>query len=122
MYARLPREPGADHRPPPLRLEKDDDLDMDSDEENLEDVLPNRALCPVLIPEPARANRTESEWIAAMLSEKHPWYTRWLIRLFPYLNGKHTVEEIVVREGLRRRDLKLILTEFEANLLHLYHP
>ncbi|WFD20632.1 Nitrogen permease regulator 3 [Malassezia caprae] len=122
MYARLPPESAPDHRPPHLQLYEDEDPDADPNEENLEDVLPNRALCPVLIPEPARANRTESEWIAAMLSDKHPWYTRWLIRLFPYLNGKHTVEEIVLREGLRRRDLKLILTEFDANLLHLYHP
>lgn len=111
-----------DHRPARLHLNLEEDLTAESDEEYQTDELPNRALCPVLIPEPARANRTESEWIAAMLSDKHPWYTRWLIRLFPYLNGKHTVEEIVMRENLRRRDLKLILLEFEANLLHLYHP
>jgi len=121
IYARLPPEQATDQHPRHMGLENDE-LDMDLNEENLEDVLPNRALCPVLIPEPARANRMESEWIAAMLSEKHPWYARWLIRLFPYLNGKHTVEEIVLREGLRRRDLKLILTTFDANLLHLYHP
>lgn len=122
MHSRLPHEHGMDHRPARLHLNLEEDLTAESDEEYQTDELPNRALCPVLIPEPARANRTESEWIAAMLSDKHPWYTRWLIRLFPYLNGKHTVEEIVMRENLRRRDLKLILLEFEANLLHLYHP
>lgn len=119
MYTRLPPDDGSEHS---SNTAIEEELDMDSEYEDLEDLLPNRALCPVLIPEPARANRTESEWIAAMLADKHPWYARWLIRLFPYLNGKHTIEEIVLRENLRRRDLQRLLREFDANLLHLYHP
>lgn len=100
------------------------DLDMDFEDEDdrFDDLLPLGVPHPVMIAEPSRANRTESEWISAMLHGKHLWYTRWFIRLFPYLNGKHSIDEIVCRERIRRRDLKLILTEFEDNLLHFYHP
>ena len=57
-----------------------------------------------------------------MLEGKHAWYTRWLLRLLPYLNGKHTIDEIISREHLSRRDLKLIIAQFDRNLVRLLHP
>lgn len=98
------------------------ELDMDLEEDRFDDLLPGGRPHPIIIQEPARANRTESEWISALFDGKHPWHTRWLIRLFPYLNGKHNVDEIIAREKIRRRDLKSIISEFDANLLHFYHP
>ena len=38
------------------------------------------------------------------------------------MNGMHSVDEMVAREKIRRRDLKSLLTEFDANILHFYHP
>ena len=102
--------------------EDENEMDMDDDDDRLDDLLPNGTASPVLVVEPSRATRRENEWISAMLHDKHAWYTRWLLRLLPYLNGKHSVEEIVARERIRRRDLKLIMGQFEANLLLFYHP
>lgn len=109
---------GSDYFHPTSRNE----LDMDLEEDRFDDLLPGGRPHPIIIQEPARANRTESEWISALFDGKHPWHTRWLIRLFPYLNGKHNVDEIIAREKIRRRDLKSIISEFDANLLHFYHP
>ena len=97
-------------------------LSMDVEDDRVDDLLPQGKPCPVMIPEPARASRTESEWISALLHGRHSWYSCWLIRLFPYMNGMHSVDEIVAREKIRRRDLKSVLTEFDANILHFYHP
>lgn len=97
-------------------------LEMDEEEDELHALLPYGAPRAVLIPEPSRANRVENEWISAMLEGKHAWYTRWLLRLLPYLNGKHTIDEIISREHLSRRDLKLIIAQFDRNLVRLLHP
>lgn len=97
-------------------------LERDVEEEGVEDLLPHGKPYPVMISEPARASRIESEWISAVFHGRNPWFTRWLIRLFPYLNGMHSVDEILAREKLRRRDLKSIMTEFQTNILHFYHP
>lgn len=97
-------------------------LAMDVEDDHVDDLLPQGKPCPVMIPEPARASRTESEWISALLHGRHSWYSYWLIRLFPYMNGMHSVDEMVAREKIRRRDLKSLLTEFDANILHFYHP
>ncbi|KOS13376.1 hypothetical protein Malapachy_0081 [Malassezia pachydermatis] len=105
-----------------LRSKVRQGLEMDDEDDRIDDLIPNGVPQPIVIPEPSRANRTESEWLSAMFKGKHPWYTRWLIRLFPYLNGRHNIDEIVARERIRRRDLKLIMTEFDANLIHFYHP
>ncbi|WFD34671.1 Nitrogen permease regulator 3 [Malassezia cuniculi] len=80
------------------------------------------APCATFIPEPSRASRIENEWITAMLDGKHAWYTRWFLRFLPYLNGKHTLDEIVVRERIRRRDLRLVLAQFEHNIVRFVHP
>lgn len=101
---------------------KKNELSMDVEDDRVDDLLPQGKPCPVMIPEPARASRTESEWISALLQGRHSWYTCWLIKLFPYMNGMHSVDEIIAREKIRRRDLKSILTEFNANILHFYHP
>ncbi|WFD43537.1 Nitrogen permease regulator 3 [Malassezia psittaci] len=100
----------------------EDDPNSDDHEEALNDLLPEGGPTPVLVLEPSRATRRENEWISAMLHGKHSWYTRWFLRLLPYLNGKHTLEEILARERLRRRDLKQILSQFESNLLIFSHP
>ncbi|WFC99450.1 Nitrogen permease regulator 3 [Malassezia yamatoensis] len=100
----------------------EDDPNSDDQDEALNDLLPEGGPTSVLVLEPSRATRRENEWISAMLHGKHSWYTRWFLRLLPYLNGKHTLEEILARERLRRRDLKQILSQFESNLLIFSHP
>lgn len=44
------------------------------------------------------------------------------IRLLPYLNGKHTVDEIVYREELRRRELRAILSQLSEEIITFVHP
>ncbi|WFD08222.1 Nitrogen permease regulator 3 [Malassezia vespertilionis] len=56
-----------------------DELEADEIEARM-DELKTRAPPPALIREPVRANRTENEWISAMLAGKHAWYTRWFLR------------------------------------------
>lgn len=115
------RAPPRRRSQPYFSAEDEHEGDID-DDDDLDDLIPNGVPTPVLITEPSRATRRENEWISAMLHGKHAWYTRWFLRLMPYLNGKHTMEEIVARERLRRRDLKLIMSQFEANLLVFSHP
>lgn len=102
-------------------VDSNNDDDDGDDEDILDDILPHGTPTSALIAEPTRASRIETEWISAMLEGKHPWYIRWMIRLFPYLNGKHTVDEILAREHLSHRDLKLIIAAFDSNLLQVYH-
>ena len=118
-----PDEFASDGKPPlpPLK-------DADDDTGDIGELIPAGAPCATFIPEPSRASRIENEWIAAMLDGKHPWYTRWFLRcvaanrLLPYLNGKHTLDEIVARERIRRRDLRLVLAQFEHNVVRFVHP
>ncbi|WFD33116.1 Nitrogen permease regulator 3 [Malassezia sp. CBS 17886] len=99
-----------------------DDPEHDADDTRTDDIIAEGGPHPVVIVEPCRADGRESEWISAMLSESHPWYTRWLLRLLPYLNGKHSLDEIIAREHIRRRDLKQVLSHFDANLILFHHP
>ncbi|WFD03553.1 Nitrogen permease regulator 3 [Malassezia obtusa] len=115
------RQPSRRRSQPFFSADDEQETDGD-DDDDLDELIPHGTPSPVLIPEPSRATRRENEWISAMLHGKHAWYTRWFLRLMPYLNGKHTIEEIVARERLRRRDLKLIMGQFAANLLLFTHP
>lgn len=43
-------------------------------------------------------------------------------RLLPYLNGRHTIDEIVYREEMRRRELRALLQAFSADIITVVHP
>lgn len=97
-------------------------MHLSVDDGDAGELIPAGAPRATFIVEPRRATRVENEWIAAMLDGKHPWYTRWFLRLLPYLNGKHTIDEIIARERVGRRDLRLVLTQFQHNLVRFVHP
>ena len=39
----------------------------------------------------------------------------------PYFTGKYHVEEIIFRENLTRKDLKIILSKFRNELITILH-
>lgn len=43
-------------------------------------------------------------------------------RLLPYLNGKHTVDEMIYREEMRRRDMRQLLSAFKDDIITFLHP
>lgn len=75
-----------------------------------------------IIPEPNRATGDENEWIAAMVEGKEAWQTERMYKLLPFLNGKHTVDEIVYRLEWRRKDLRAVLAAFREDILTFVHP
>lgn len=75
-----------------------------------------------VIGEPSRATREENEWIAVMVQGRDADLAQRFFRLLPYLNGKHTVDEIVYREEMRRRDLRSVLSAFKEEIMTFVHP
>ncbi|PWN38318.1 uncharacterized protein FA14DRAFT_117727 [Meira miltonrushii] len=75
-----------------------------------------------IIAEPSRASGDENEWIAAMVEGKEAWQTERMYKLLPFLNGKHTVDEIVYRLEWRRKDLRAVLAAFREDILTFVHP
>ncbi|KAJ9479479.1 Nitrogen permease regulator 3 [Pseudozyma hubeiensis] len=75
-----------------------------------------------LIVEPARASRRENEYIATMVENKDANTTKLFFRLLPYLNGKHTIDEIEYRVGMRRRDIRRLLKTFREFIVTFMHP
>lgn len=45
-----------------------------------------------------------------------------LQRILPYLNGKHSLDEIALREDLRRREIRLVRETFKDDLIEFLHP
>ncbi|CAO1632817.1 unnamed protein product [Parajaminaea phylloscopi] len=43
-------------------------------------------------------------------------------RLLPYLNGRHTIDEVLCREGMRRRQLRTLLSHFKDEIMTFVHP
>ncbi|PWN39446.1 hypothetical protein IE81DRAFT_326548 [Ceraceosorus guamensis] len=78
---------------------------------------------PSIIPEPGRASAEENEWIESMLNrQQEEWIVEWFRKLLPYMNGRHTIDEIVYREEMRRRELKAVLAAFKDEMIHFVHP
>ncbi|CDS01808.1 hypothetical protein [Sporisorium scitamineum] len=75
-----------------------------------------------LIVEPSRASRRENEYIATMIEGKDSATVKHFFRLLPYLNGKHTVDEIEYRVGMRRRDIRRLLVTFREFIITFMHP
>ncbi|MCO5565865.1 hypothetical protein L7F22_019540 [Adiantum nelumboides] len=75
-----------------------------------------------IIAEPSRASGDENEWIAAMVEGKEVWQRERMYKLLPFLNGKHTVDEIVYRLEWRRKDLRAVLAAFREDILTFVHP
>lgn len=75
-----------------------------------------------LIIEPSRASRRENQYIATMVENKDPLTVKLFFRLLPYLNGKHTIDEIEYRVKMRRKDIRRLLTVFRQSILTFMHP
>ncbi|KAJ1578940.1 hypothetical protein NDA14_000936 [Ustilago hordei] len=75
-----------------------------------------------LIVEPSRASRRENEYISTMVAEKEPATVKNFFRLLPYLNGKHTIDEIEYRVRMRRRDIRRLLNVFREFIVTFMHP
>lgn len=75
-----------------------------------------------LIVEPARASRTENEYISTMVAHKDAATVKLFFRLLPYLNGKHTIDEIEYRVKMRRRDIRRLLAAFRDVIVTFMHP
>lgn len=106
------------------------------------DTSPYLDLTPSLIPDPSRATSIENVWIAAMIDlHRHPEgragattedseqdeqdddeVVQAFFRLLPYLNGKHTIDEVVCREGMRRKGLRTLLGKFKDEIMTFVHP
>lgn len=104
-----------------------DESESDSDS----DAAPYYDVTPSLIADPSRASGLENAWIAAMV---HEYSTRSgedetaadvvqaFFRLLPYLNGRHTIDEVLCREGMRRRQLRDLLARFKEEIMTFVHP
>lgn len=75
-----------------------------------------------LIIEPSRASRRENEYISTIVSNKDPVTVKNFFRLLPYLNGKHTIDEIEYRVRMRRRDIRRLLAVFRDCIVTFLHP
>ncbi|SNX87285.1 uncharacterized protein MEPE_05995 [Melanopsichium pennsylvanicum] len=75
-----------------------------------------------LIIEPSRASRRENEYIATMVEGKDAATVKNFFRLLPYLNGKHTIDEIEYRVRMRRRDIRRLLAVFREYVVTFMHP
>ncbi|UZJ55961.1 hypothetical protein CBS101457_005281 [Exobasidium rhododendri] len=107
----------------------EDESDPDDDEEAYlgeESILDVEAweLTPQssIIAEPSRAGGDENEWIDAIVEDRPQWLAQRLFKLLPFLNGKHTIDEIVYRLDWRRKDLRAVLVAFKEEILTLVHP
>lgn len=94
----------------------EDDMDNDNETEPIYDGFSS------LISEPSRASPEENAWIAAMVAEKDEAVALGFFQLLPYLNGRHTIDEIICREEMRRRELRSLLGHFKEEILTFVHP
>lgn len=119
QHAHFAQDEPADSSPSSTEDEEEADFDDDDEDGEAE---PSYDFAPSLICEPSRASREENVWIAAMLSTKDDATSQSFFRLLPYLNGRHTIDEVIVREEMRRRELRLLLGEFKEEILTFAHP
>lgn len=106
---------------------KQDEMDDSEDDElylNYDIEFEQWETLPVasIIAEPSRASGDENEWIAAMVEGKEAWQAERMYKLLPFLNGKHTVDEIVYRLEWRRKELRAVLAAFREDILTFVHP
>ncbi|ETS62076.1 hypothetical protein PaG_03634 [Moesziomyces aphidis] len=101
------------------------DLSLSSDSDSDSQYAPSRAVdeyTESLIVEPARASRRENDYIATMVADKDPATVKNFFRLLPYLNGKHSIDEIEYRVKMRRRDIRRLLAVFREYIITFMHP
>lgn len=69
-------------------------------------------------------NTNDPEWnrLKRLTYERAPKEVADLfIRLKPYMNGQHHIEEIIYREGISRRQLGLVLKYYRDKIVTVYH-
>ncbi len=57
-----------------------------------------------------------------MTADKDPATVKNFFRLLPYLNGKHSIDEIEYRVKMRRRDIRRLLAVFREYIITFMHP
>lgn len=71
--------------------------------------------------EPSRASGLESAWLE-MAMRPHPPEVRALFeRMLKYLNGRHALEKISVREGISRKEVRKTLLALDEVLVYARH-
>ncbi|EJT99459.1 hypothetical protein DACRYDRAFT_110180 [Dacryopinax primogenitus] len=85
-----------------------------SEEDSSSDQEQEEELVPGVIVDPGRASKIERRWLDEMNRGKEQRVVDLFERLLPYFDGKTTVDEILYRTEVGRRDLR--------EVLHLYDP
>lgn len=57
-----------------------------------------------------------------MVEGKDAVTVKHFFRLLPYLNGKHTLDEIEYRVNMRRKDVRKLLAVFREFVVSFMHP
>ncbi|KZO89959.1 hypothetical protein CALVIDRAFT_569470 [Calocera viscosa TUFC12733] len=78
-------------------------------------------LSPSVIVEPGRATRMERRWLDEMGRGKDPRVVDLFERLLPYFDGKTTMDEILYRTEVGRRELREVLHRFDPYVLTSLH-
>lgn len=96
--------------------EQDDDPWLSSEREVMHDEM----FEDTIISDPYNANPQEQLWLDK-LATFHPVADATLFRhVCKYLNGKHAIEKVIVREGVDPRALRRLLEAFDEDLIKSY--
>ncbi|CAE6456902.1 unnamed protein product [Rhizoctonia solani] len=76
----------------------------------------------VIIAEPAEATQLEMRWMEVMVEGKDPVISQRFHRIRKYFDGKITVDEILYREDITRRELREVIHHFDTYLIVFLHP
>ncbi|KAG0270442.1 Nitrogen permease regulator 3 [Actinomortierella ambigua] len=70
-----------------------------------------------LIPNPGQASELEQEWLVRMGENQPQSVADLFMRLVPYFDGRHHLEEITFREQIALKDLKTVMKAFNDYLI-----
>ncbi|KAF3939491.1 hypothetical protein ABW19_dt0206841 [Dactylella cylindrospora] len=74
-----------------------------------------------ILKEPSRATPLESAWIEELTEGHTPDIVALFDRLVKYLNGKHAIEGIALRESISKRELKRVLNAMDRYIVYVRH-
>ncbi|ODQ64780.1 hypothetical protein NADFUDRAFT_14217, partial [Nadsonia fulvescens var. elongata DSM 6958] len=74
-----------------------------------------------IILEPLSASREERKWIAKMLENKSPEIKKTFNKVMRYLNGKHSLEKVIVKEQVSKHRIRELLHAIDENIIFVRH-
>ncbi|KAI5780504.1 nitrogen permease regulator of amino acid transport activity 3-domain-containing protein [Geopyxis carbonaria] len=86
-----------------------------------EDAEEEAALEDSFILEPAQASGPESAWLEMMTRDQPPDVKALFERFLKYLNGKHALEKISVREGVSRKEVRRVMKTLQEFIVYAKH-